>query len=703
MSDSYDDSEELDFSDPEGYVDDISDEDLLGDILSQKPKDSDVSQCVVIVDGLPEVGTDKVDKLRNHVKKLFKDCGRECRKDCEKDCSKPCAGGVFSDSFPLANNNKTKGFALLEMKHKAAAEEAVRLRNNHALDKTHTLSCYLQTEFNKYTNVPEKFVAPEPQKYQELGNLHYYLQDENAFDQFVVIYSPRSGGGGGSNSRTAIYSNSMPDPTLLEERPHWTETMCRWSPKGSYMATFHAKGTALWGREKFEQVQKFLHPGVQLLDFSPCEKYLITFSPSADNHGDEPKSIIIFDVRTGQKKRAFHNESRKCLWPVFKWSPNDKYFARLSKDQISVYETPGFGMLDKKSIKLTNVRDFSWSPNNDILAYWVAEHDEVPAKVSLMSFPSKQEIRSKNLFSVANCQIHWQKSGDYLCVCVMRYTKIKKDKGEVKYSGIYFTCEIFHMNDREIPVDSFEIKENIISFEWEPTGNKFGVISGEYPHINVTFYQVMKGQAPSELKRYEKKPYNAMFWSPRGQFVVLAGLKELSGSLEFIDTQNFTSMHAGEHFMVTNVEWDPTGRYVVTVVSWWEHKVDNAYWMWNFQGKILSKTPMDELCQFLWRPRPPSPITSADTREIKKKMKKYGAMFDLQDQMRSNRASQAIIDERRKLKAEFLASYASYKARLEQEVEARVELRGRDTSVTTEDETIEEVIEFLVKKETVAA
>lgn len=52
----------------------------------------------------------------------------------------------------------------------------------------------------------------------------------------------------------------------------WTETYTRWSPKGSYLATFHSKGIALWGGEKFKQIQRFAHPGVQLIDFSPCER-----------------------------------------------------------------------------------------------------------------------------------------------------------------------------------------------------------------------------------------------------------------------------------------------------------------------------------------------------------------------------------------------------------------------------------------------
>ena len=32
-------------------------------------------------------------------------------------------------------------------------------------------------------------------------------------------------------------------------------------------------------------------------------------------------------------------------------------------------------------------------------------------------------------------------------------------------------------------------------------------------------------------------------------------------------------MNIAEHYMASDVEWDPTGRYVVTSVSWWSHKV----------------------------------------------------------------------------------------------------------------------------------
>ena len=78
----------------------------------------------------------------------------------------------------------------------------------------------------------------------------------------------------------------------------------------------------------------------------------------------------------------------------------------------------------------------------------------------------------------------------------------------------------------------------------------------------------------------------------------------MNGVLEFVDTADMTVMMQAEHFMATDVEWDPTGRYVATSVSWWGHKVDNAYWLWNFQGKLLYKQPLDRFCQLQWRPRP---------------------------------------------------------------------------------------------------
>ncbi|KAE8683324.1 Phosphoethanolamine N-methyltransferase 3 [Hibiscus syriacus] len=51
----------------------------------------------------------------------------------------------------------------------------------------------------------------------------------------------------------------------------------------------------------------------------------------------------------------------------------DKYFAKLGKNMKYVYETETFSLIDKKSFKVENVVDFSWSPTDPIIALFVPE------------------------------------------------------------------------------------------------------------------------------------------------------------------------------------------------------------------------------------------------------------------------------------------------------------------------------------------
>lgn len=83
-----------------------------------------------------------------------------------------------------------------------------------------------------------------------------------------------------------------------------------------------------------------------------------------------------------------------------------------------------------------------------------------------------------------------KKTGDYLCVKVDRYSKLRKEKEETKYAGLYCNFEVFHMREKQIPVDSVEIKENVCAFAWEPVGSKFAIIHGESQSMNVSFYSV---------------------------------------------------------------------------------------------------------------------------------------------------------------------------------------------------------------------
>ena len=57
------------------------------------------------------------------------------------------------------------------------------------------------------------------------------------------------------------------------------------------------------------------------------------------------------------------------------------------------------------------------------------------------------------------------------------------------------------------------------------------------------------------------------------------------GAIRFIDVDEMDVMTIREHSMCTDVEWDPTGRYVASITSAWRSQVDSGYVMWSFQGE----------------------------------------------------------------------------------------------------------------------
>jgi Uncharacterized protein, contains Trp-Asp (WD) repeat len=66
-------------------------------------------------------------------------------------------------------------------------------------------------------------------------------------------------------------------------------------------------------------------------------RYLVCFSPRVDSPSQQ--HLVMYDIRTGAKERSFSVEQHS-MWPVFRWSKDDKYFAKIEPDKLSVYQTP---------------------------------------------------------------------------------------------------------------------------------------------------------------------------------------------------------------------------------------------------------------------------------------------------------------------------------------------------------------------------
>ena len=83
------------------------------------------------------------------------------------------------------------------------------------------------------------------------------------------------------------------------------------------------------------------------------------------------------------------------------------------------------------------------------------------------------------------------------------------------------------MREKNVPLDTLEVKETIQSFAVEPSGHKLIVITGENIRTNVTFYKMGQGQKSGKIEALKvmSQPVTAAIWAPNGQYVVLAAMK----------------------------------------------------------------------------------------------------------------------------------------------------------------------------------
>ena len=286
----------------------------------------------------------------------------------------------------------------------------------------------------------------------------------------------------------------------------------------------------------------------------------------------------------------------------------------------------------------------------------------------------------KNLFNVKELEMLWHPQGNYLALKCNKTVKSKK--------GILHTSfELFHIKEKEIPVDIVEIEAKVESgsFAWEPHGSRLAVVYGptennqlvtrthvRFFKLNATGVKVREIGAPKDGKTKfagleRTDAFNHVSWSPKGRYLFLAQCKQDQGSggkLEWIDADGESfldnkkkykkgtehkpvSIALGNHQFVTDIEWDPSGRYVVTMASSFKHSYENGIHMWSFLGKDLWAKKCD-VGLFKWRPRPKQELTQDQINQVKANLSSFAKKFAEQDALRSSMVSE---EEQNKINA----------------------------------------------------
>ncbi|RPA76239.1 eukaryotic translation initiation factor 3 [Ascobolus immersus RN42] len=682
----------------------------------------------VVVDGLPVVTEENKPKLVKFLTKRLNEVGRAK------------ADQIF---MPIDEaTGKSQGYAFVEYETADQATAACKQLSGIALDKKHTIYINKLTDIERYGRegrIDEQYTPPPKEEYVQQEHFRWWLSDINARDQFIMYRGDNVG----------VFWNKKKDtPEQIVDRLMWTEMFVKWSPLGTFLTSMHPQGVQLWGGQSWKRIQRFYHPYVNMVEYSPKENYLVSWSnrpislpdgPHPLGPEEEGKNFLVWDLKTGTLLRSFANlevrgeeeGKRKVQWPVFKWSADEKYLARIRPGQaIEVYEVPGMGLLGKKSVKIEGVVDFEWAPETvklagrkdteQLLAYWTPEMENQSARVGIMAIPSKTVVRTRNLFNVSDCKLHWQSEGKHLCVKVDRHTKTKK--------STFTNLEFFRVTEKEIPVELLELKETVINFAWEPKGDRFVIITqqevpagvqvGAAPKTSVSFYgpEIKKGSVGNFklIKTIDKKNSNAIYWSPKGRFVLVGTVSSQQFfDLDFWDLDfdgekkdqptdvaaNLQLMNTAEHFGVTDVEWDPTGRYVATSASMWKHTMENGYHLWDFKGTLLREEHIDRFKQFLWRPRPPTMLSKEQQKQVRKNLREYSRVFDEEDLYETETANKEVIEARKRALQEWTAWRQRTEKQLREERVARglpadpfEKFKVKKEEATVIEEIVEEVI-----------
>ena len=287
----------------------------------------------IVVDNIPKVGTEKLEKLKKVLCKIFfKSQNRADR-----------------IAMPAGDDGKTLGFAFIEFDDDKAAAEAVKQRNNFKLDKAHVFKVNRYPDLARFANTPEEYAEPAAPAYEQQEDLLAFLGDAAVRDQFLLRHA----------NTTEIQWVRSDGITELDYdgakqraagRRTWCDMYTLWSPRGTYLATYHRQGIALWGGKSWNQMQKFPQAGVQHCCFSPRENYVVTWNGRDD--GKDPKACMTWNLKTGRAMRPFA-VWKGSQWPVFRWSHDDKYFARRTQQGtgIQVYETPSCKMVGNKPLR----------------------------------------------------------------------------------------------------------------------------------------------------------------------------------------------------------------------------------------------------------------------------------------------------------------------------------------------------------------
>jgi len=639
----------------------------------------------------------------------------------------------------------------IEYADAGAAERAVELMNDKPLDKTNTFRVCLFDKFNemyqRVESVPETY--QDTVEYRPRPNLTAWLADDQGRDQYAVRFFD------GDRHETHIYwaeptkaKNDFRQLVYGGEREksqgkHWCELQIKWSPKGSYLATYHVPGIVLWGGETFEKLGRFPCPDVRNVIFSPCERYVLTITSDSDyglqrqrdrflvaDAAKKPSAatsvIAQATLQADGKEEERRTWTLKCtLWNIalqkpiesfeeeipeggqtsFKWSHDGNYYTLVKPEGIKLAN------MQKQVAKIlkgtAGAIEVDWCPTANVLSYVIRGTGERPDSIILYDVQKNVNVKTHHYFNLNSISLLWHPRGRFVMMQIVRH-KTKKT-----YS---YVLGFIRYSEPGLPVEEFNIENPVTRVAFDPVYDGFVTTSqvqnGSINVCQINSYRIGRTIEPyhtttAPLPGHAQASVYTIHFSPAGRWYILAALNTSSSApnLYFFDSHATTAAAASlavevqEH--VSLITWEISGRYVITascraiqqvnVQASWRDKIKDVYNLWNFQGEQIASYSADRLFMVYWRPRPPTELTRKQLNEIQNNLKtKYWKKYEAYDN--EERLSQTTEAQRRRM--EIKAAWRKLKEDLKQTYADEAEERRNLRDGARSDDEDEDLVEY---------
>jgi translation initiation factor 3 subunit B len=676
--------------------------------------------------GLPIVDNTKKEKLCKALLNVFKKKGIEFIEDDNLQ--------ILLDE----STGQSYGTAFVKCKDSKEAKLASAAIHNFALGKANTIMSATFDEFDRVIKVPDEYNPPQ---FADLNDLFSYAMDSEN-DQFLIrednklkVKMNRIPTRVDKDVNSANFHTELVGPNA--ETQISTKKNATWSPQGRYLIVVKDNIVQLYGGSHFELIREILHTGVSYANISPCEKYIITFSDSADkNEGN----YIFWRVDTGELLRAFPFDEytpRFSKPDVFSFSYDGNYCAKLIKDHVAVYELPEMHLLEDRmiqkrvSIKIENIKDFKWNPSKNMFCYWYfnSENDKVPPKIGFIDIPTREVWSEKEIINGIDLTMDWSLDGTKL----ISKTKLQRKKEFIN------NVAIFDVTSRGIPMAMIPVYSNIMSVEWTSATDRLAILHNKEkkitekwaPHSMVSLVTLFDVKEENSMLKAVKigttKDHicNEVIWAQNGNIFICSDTKNSNPvyqgkfyvyyvrtviTKEEVKTEGRkgkgkkkqpAKVKEKREYVIDSVDeidepksdqlvWDPTSRFFTIcklpssgVIRAAMVKNSYQFSIFNAKGDLLYSYENPKLQQFAWRPRP-ARIWDKKTEQEFKKLYKKTLRKEIIDNEERERVELLKVT-REKARSNFFDVFAPLQQRFKDTKDERKKI-GHDTD--SEDEEV---------------